>query len=278
MGLPTFVVIGAMKCGTSSLWSYLDAHPQVYMAPKEIDFFIDRTFYGRGMDWYRSQFDGSDGFDAAGDVSPVYTSAQWFPEVAPRIAEQLPDVRLIYVMRHPYERMVSHYLHQRAAGEETRPPDEAFRRELGYLHTSRYAYQLGYYLEVFPRERILLMTAERLRDRRTEEMRRVFEFIGVDPDVVPAALDRVVHRTADKRVRRGFAERLRKTAAYRAAAKLAPQRGRLLVNRLSTKPLPAAEEVHISDETYAKIVAALADDVRELRRIMPADFDGWGLA
>src|SRR5438067_13911883 len=73
-GLPTFLIIGAQKCGTTSLHRYLSAHPQVFMSKtKELDFFVEEKMLGRGLDWYRSHFAGADDTVAIGEASPSYT-------------------------------------------------------------------------------------------------------------------------------------------------------------------------------------------------------------
>src|SRR6266568_8270036 len=123
MPLPNFLIVGAMKSGTSSLWSYLRSHPQVFMPDmKEPMFFVEKKNWSKGLDWYRGLFDDAGEAVAIGEASQPYTMAHSFPGVPGRIVSLIPDVKIIYVLRHPVERMRSHYLHDRVIGTETRPP------------------------------------------------------------------------------------------------------------------------------------------------------------
>jgi Sulfotransferase domain len=200
--LPNLLVIGAPKCGTTSLHRYLDAHPEIAMsAEKELNFFVPELNGGRGLDWYERQFDAS--APVRGESSPAYASHPFYAGVPQRIHAVIPDVRLVYLVRDPIERIVSHYrliepdprLHslEEAIADPFHGP-----RMLG---VSRYAAQLEQYLRFFPSEQILVVDADRLRDRRGETLAQVFRFLGVDPHFRSAELDRL-HNVSRKRGRR----------------------------------------------------------------------------
>src|SRR5919106_4193832 len=98
--LPTFVIIGAQKCGTTALHSYLSRHPEVSMSrPKELDFFVEGANWEKGVDWYRSRFDGA--AKARGESSPNYTAHPMLAGVPERMAELVPDAKLIFMVRDP---------------------------------------------------------------------------------------------------------------------------------------------------------------------------------
>ena len=100
--LPTFIVIGAMKAGTTAVYEYLRAHPQVFMAsPKELDFFNS----GGAEAIYRRYFEGGAGAAAGGEGSPNYSKAHLWPETPGRTAALVPDVRPVYLGPHPRERI-----------------------------------------------------------------------------------------------------------------------------------------------------------------------------
>jgi hypothetical protein len=195
MSLPNLVVIGAMKCGTSALHRYLDLHPQIDMAAmKEVNFFNgpaespdaprDEWWrhgqWHRGPDWYAGLFD--DRAPVRGETSPGYTSPD-HPEVPGRMAALLPDVRLIYLVRDPAERAVSHYRHHVRDGAEHRPLEDAvLDPHSHYLSRARYHERLQPYLEHFTAGQILVLVTERLRHDRRGELRRAFTHVGVDPD------------------------------------------------------------------------------------------------
>ena len=115
MMLPTFIVIGAMKCGTNSLHRYLKLHPQICMSStKEPNYFVEEKNYAEGIDWYQSLF--KDSTKALGECSTNYSKRPFFQGVAQRIQAVLPDVKLIYLLRDPVERIISHYRHNFAEG------------------------------------------------------------------------------------------------------------------------------------------------------------------
>ena len=120
------------------------------------------------------------------------------PGVPERIADLIPRVRLIYVLRNPLERIRSHYLDDVARGRERRPISDAVAGNEHYLAPSRYAMQTEEYLKHFPREQLLLVTSESLRNDRSATMRRVHDFIGVASDWAAPVQDREFNATAQK--------------------------------------------------------------------------------
>jgi Sulfotransferase domain len=200
MSLPNFLVIGAMKAGTTSLYHYLKVHPQVFMPPtKELDFFVEELNWGRGLDWYEQQFERAPHDKVAlGEASTSYTMHPHYRGVPERISENLPEARLIYVVRSPIERIRSHYQHDVITGDEGKPIDEAVLENPAYIDCSRYAYQIEQYGEYFSSDQLLIITSEMLDRARPEAMCRVFEFLGVDPEFIPPNLGRDFYRSDDR--------------------------------------------------------------------------------
>lgn len=204
--LPTAVVVGAMKCGTSALHTYLAAHPDIAMSRlKEVNFFFGPSArppgppdtwwlhgqWHRGPAWYAAQFDA--GRPVRGESSPGYTDPA-HPEVPGRMARLLPDVRLVYLVRQPFERAVSQYRHHVRDGTEPRPLEEALLDEDSqYLARSRYAERIAPFLEHFRRDQLLVVVQERLLADRRGELRRVYAHLGVDPEHWHPDLMRRVH-------------------------------------------------------------------------------------
>lgn len=285
--LPTFLLIGAMKAGTTSLYHYLAAHPQVatprYKAP---EFFVDEANWHRGVDWYRKQFPptGPD-VRALGEASNAYAKHPRYRGVPKRIASVLPDVRLIYVVRDPVARIRSHYQTKVAEGSETAPFAEAVFADHIYLDYSRYAMQIEQYLDHFPREQLLVITAEDLRGRRDATMRAVYEFVGVDPAAAPGNLDREFYKTKDRAarsplplwVRKELKRRLPATRRFKELESDVIGALRQLTGRGDQGPLPA-ERFVITDDVRLRLTAELEDDVRRLRHHVGPDFGGWGIA
>ncbi len=180
--LPNLVVIGGLKCGTTSLHHYLGLHPEIGMSrPKELNYFVEELNWGLGEDWYASHFSAAD--RVRGETSPHYTNEPRFAGVAERMRRVLgPDAKVVYVVRDPVDRLLSHYLHNVGGGYERRSMAEALGDpESAYVRRSLYAIQADPYLDHFGAGAIAFVTREELRDEREETMRRLFEFVGVDP-------------------------------------------------------------------------------------------------
>jgi hypothetical protein len=189
--LPNLIVIGGLKCGTTSLHHYLNLHPEIGMSrPKELNFFVDELNWSHGPDWYRSHFPPSSA--VRGETSPHYTNRPRFQVVAERMRETLgDDERLNYLVRHPIDRLLSHYLHNVGGGYETRELAEAVSDPgSAYVQRGLYAFQLEPYLAAFGAERILVVSREELGAERDSTVRRVFEFCGVEPGFTSPEFDR----------------------------------------------------------------------------------------
>ena len=273
--LPNFLVIGAMKAGTTSLHRYLRGHPQVFMPEeKELDFFVAEKRWDRGRNWYEAQFAAAGDAVAVGEASPCYTMFPTFSGVPARVAELLPHARLVYCVRHPIERMRSHYLHEVEKGRERAPIGRALVSDPRYLDASRYAMQLEQYLDRFAARQILVITADQLRDERVRTVARVLGFLGVDPHWSSGSLlDLEFHRTSDKRVRRPLVEAALRVPGTRALAGLAPRSAR----RLASRGIGTGRATAIPEAVEARLRAELREDVVRLRAHAGEGFDGWGI-
>ncbi len=279
--LPTFLVIGAMKAGTTSLAEYLSAHPEIFLtAEKEPHFFSFRDRQALGLEWYESLFDRADGAIARGEASTTYTKYPQYAGVAQRIAEHLPDARLIYIIRDPIDRIRSQYQHHVAIGIERAPFEEAVLENPYYVDFSRYACQIEQYLEHFPREQLLIVTSEDLRRERVATLGKVYDFVGVDEGVahtVPAE----EHFTTEGRLAYPAVVASTRRALRRVwpgsvgVAKFIPGPvkqllGKSMVSQSSGLAMTGAVRKRLED--------ALREDVTRLRNYMPPGFDGWGIA
>ena len=275
--VPNFLVIGAMKAGTTSLHQYLKAHPQVFMStPKELNFFVEGMNWELGIEWYRSKFAGARDAVAVGESCPQYTKAIEYPGVPARIAATIPDVRLVYLVRDPIERIRSAYLHRRSNGKESRSIERALAEDERYVDTSRYAAQLDPYLELFPEEQLLVVLSEELRDDRETALGRVLKFVGVDEGLVPHNLDADFHTTEGKRERPPSINAALQAPRAKRMGQLVPVAVKERAHRwLSRRPLDT--DVRVPEPLRARLADELAEDVARLRRFLPADFDGWGL-
>jgi hypothetical protein len=188
--LPNLIVIGGLKCGTTSLHHYLSLHPDVAMSrPKELNFFIAELNWELGRGWYASHFDP--GSPIRGESSPHYTNRPRFEGVAERMRSLVPEARIVYVVRDPIERLLSHYLHNLGGSYDPRPLAEALADDRSaYWQRSRYAYQVEPYVEAFGADRVAIVSREELKAQRAATMRKVYAFCEVDPDFASPEFER----------------------------------------------------------------------------------------
>ena len=216
---PDFLIIGAAKAGTSSLHEYLGRHPGLFGTHvKEPSFFSyhpDRELF-RGHqnmhDWYLRNHPESAGDSPSEppgrwderlreyldlfapatadqlrfESSTNYTRWPQYPDVPARIASLYPDIKLIYLLRHPVERAYSHYVHRYSKelhqGEPFRVGFEDFiEQEPVCIDSSRYMTQINKFLEYFPAESLLCVFTSDLQSDTSALLRQIFEFLGVDP-------------------------------------------------------------------------------------------------
>ena len=186
---PTFIVIGAAKCGTTSLCELMDQHPDVLIAqPKEPDFFTAQ--YGRGWPWYEERFQAYRGERAIGEGSVSYSWTGVYPEAPSRIAHHLPDAKLIYIVRHPIDRIVSHWVENENNGKNPGPLPEAVRNVPSLMDASRYWRQIENYRAHFSDDQLLVLFFEDLATDPDLTLRRCFDFVGVDPRIPIADADK----------------------------------------------------------------------------------------
>jgi hypothetical protein len=200
--LPNLLIIGAMKCGTTALHKYLSKHPEIGMSSKkELKFFAASYRWRLGWEWYSQQFDP--GKKVRGESSPAYSDQRLFPQAAERITAYFPDIKLIYLVRDPVDRIVADYRHRVTMDLENRSWTSFVEGLEGseYVARSSYRAQLQPYLDHYPPERILVLTQQRLLDHRRETLRQAFRFLEVDEDFWSPYFRQLVHETRRRRRR-----------------------------------------------------------------------------
>jgi hypothetical protein len=189
---------------------------------KELHFFVTEKNWKHGLEWYERHFDGAEDAIAIGEASVSYTRYPDSLGVSTRVGQVLPGARLIYLVRHPIERMISQYKFNVSNRWEKRPLDALEGNSL-YLNCSRYATQVEQYLEYFPLDRLLIIRSEDLRDSREATVRRVFRFLDVEETGLPANLEEESNPTArDVRAPRKVARVLPRLPGYKSVASVAP--------------------------------------------------------
>jgi len=223
-----FLIIGAQKAGTTSLFEYMRRHPEIHMPPeKEIPFFATDQAYRRGFDWYRERVTrnapngavcgtASVGFmtgtpyrDIPLEQSDAILLRQNGPieEIVPlRIKAALPNVKLLCVLRDPVERAFSHYRMAVLDGVESQPFDIAIGRLLepaavihsravatghnGYVARGEYSRILAGFLRTFSREQLMVVFSSELSHDADHTLSAVFDFVGVESNFAPDNLNK----------------------------------------------------------------------------------------
>jgi hypothetical protein len=298
MTMPNFFVVGAQKAGTTSLYHYLNQHPEVYMSPRKEPFFFDHELNAHGevvqqkfggpgdqqapkyanIRDYEALFAGAKGEKAIGEASPLYIYA---PGTAGRIKRYVPEAKLVALLRNPADRAYSAFLHARRIGKEPfRDFGEALRQEEGrirdnwhylfhYRNRGLYYAQLERYYEFFEREVIGIWLYEDLRDDPAGVVQSVFRFLGVDDEFVPDTSSR--HNPA--RVPKNEAARVAvKAMMLPGVGRIFPSASRarrLVEGRIFTKP-PS-----VDPETRRKLIEGYRADIGLLQEAIGRDLSGW---
>jgi len=273
--LPNLIVIGAQKCGTSVLHYYLGLHPEVSMSrPKELNFFIEERNWPRGVDWYKGQFDAN--AKVRGEASPNYTAYPQHAGVPERMAQVVPDAKLIYMVRDPLERIAAHWVHNYAKRREKGTLAETLTHpNTSYVDRSMYAMQLERFLAHYPQERVLVFQQSELRHKRMETLRQVFEFVGVDPDFTHPRFEQERHQTSRKTRATRLAVRLEKLGRSRRGRMLPANFWLVLDDRLPLRRTIKRPDVAAS--LPAETLDKLRADAERLRELTGRDFSNWKL-
>lgn len=289
--LPNFLVVGAAKCGTTSLWHYLSQHPDVYLPRqrKELHHFAADAVLahsagpgdGRAVEdlcasWddYLAQFAEAGDQSAIGDVSPSYFA---YPESAVAIRDRLGDPRIVLILRDPVQKAFSQYSHLVRDGRETLPFWEALqaepeRRAKGYGALWRYAEgglyaePVAKFLDLFGRERVQVLFFEDLIREPAATMRSLFGFLGVDP-AVPIDTSGIFNKSGAPRSRQLAALLTQQNPLRSLARRLLPPRVTAAVAwwivGLNTGGKPV-----LDPRSHSFLSERFAPDVERLQRIL----------
>lgn len=252
--LPDFVIIGAMKSATSTLQEQLALQEGIFMSePKEPNFFSDDSQYRRGVVWYSGLFAGAPDSALLGEASTHYTKLPTYENAVARMHDLLPGARMVYVMRHPVDRLISHYIHEWSLGNIHCSIDEAIREHPEMIQYGEYSMQLIPFFEAYGRERVLPVFFDRLTREPQAELERVCKFIGYQGfprwinDIKPSNVsserlrrfplyDLVVKSQFSTRLRRTFVPQgLRNWIKGRLTMKQRPQLSPAMVKELEAR-------------------------------------------
>lgn len=278
--LPNLVIIGAMKSGTTSLHSYLDLHPQISMSSvKELNFFILEFNWSRGVQWYESNF--TDKTKILGESSTNYTMCHIFDGVPESMYSVLPEAKLIYILRDPVDRIVSHYTHDYRIGKEKRSISKALADlennhyvSCHYVSCSKYYMQLEQYLNYFPQSNILIITLEDLSRHRHRTLQKVFKFLEVDDSFYDQGFAKVLHKSSDKRRKNPIGVLLSRIPGKNLVKPFLPPHFRKVYESLYYNKV---KKPTLSERSKQELIDHLQDDINSLRKYTGSDFKDWCL-
>lgn len=274
--LPNLLIVGAAKCGTTSLHNYLNTHPEISMSEtKELEFFLTDGTWENGIDWYKRNFDPAS--TIRGESSTRYTRGQYAQGVAERIKSVLTEVKLIYMIRDPIDRIRSDYHQHRTAGGERRSLAAALGDpENRYVQASRYGSQLKPYVDQFGIDSVLVETQEHLLSDRRACLDRIFRFLEVDDQVDLPEVDRTWNRSEGKGWGYMVSWKLRQRGIQLPRALRWPAQ-RLQRSWLLGGTSSSARPPEIDETLRMMLVARLEPEMAKLRELTGMNFADWSL-
>ncbi|WP_072620941.1 sulfotransferase family protein [Spirulina major] len=289
---PRFIIIGAMKCATSSLYQQLVAQPGIFMTtPKEPNFFSDDDVYAQGIEWYQGLFAAAPPAALCGEASTHYTKLPTYPDAIARLKTHLgTDVKLIYMMRHPVQRLVSHYIHewtQKVIDTKT-DINAALDRHPELIAYSQYSQQIRPYLETFGPENVLPIFFEQLCNAPQQELERVCQFIGYPGSPQWQELER--DNVSSQRLRKSpLRDAIVQAPILKTIRKrLIPQAARDWVKglwQMKQRPELAPEQLQRVTEIFDRDLAQLNEwlgtaltcaTFKQTAQVSPEGWPGWG--
>ena len=289
--LPNFIVIGAAKAGTTALYWYLAEHPAVFMsAVKETNYFAygldaqGHLLYGdpdvhqfpvKSPEAYERLFADVGGASAVGEASPIYLEC---PQSPARIADALPDVRLICTLRHPIERAYADYLMYLWRRGRRFDPDRDLSLtavwalpDSRWMQVSRYHEQLARYYARFPRERIHVFLIDDLKRDATGTVQNVYRFLSVDPTFSPD-FD-TAHNVGGVPASRLVESVLTNRSLRAMVEPLIPKRAADWVRNLRTRNMRKAPPLPL--DLRKQLTARFRADIVETGRLIDRSLDHW---
>jgi hypothetical protein len=202
---PNLFIIGAMKSGTTSLHNILSTHPKIFMAPvKEPDYFLKSKCFDQEKQQYLKLFAGASDELYVGESSTAYSKLPYFNGVAKRINNYSPKAKIIYLVRDPFERILSQYKHMVRYHFESRPLSQVVSMPYddhltnSYLTNSYYAYQLKPYIDLFGFDSIYVATFESFINCPEVFVENLLSWLGIDNSFIPPNLGKIYHPSLDK--------------------------------------------------------------------------------
>jgi len=267
-----FMIIGAQKCGTTTLFSILNSHPKLEGShPKEPHYFSHLNTKPPDIEYYHSLFPKKDGvlyFEGSTSYTfyPYYHLKTW-----DLIYEYNPKMKFIYNVRNPIDRIISSYMHAYLRGETDLSMERALIDNHYMLDITRYYTQISPYINKFGSENVLILDFDDLKDNTHEVLSKVSAFLGVDTALFDEKmLEKHENKSLDKRV---LTNKFRsRTVPVKIIHKLVP----FLRKRFKEKNSRSfSEKPVLTKEQKDMIFNMLELEIREMEKLMDKDLSKW---
>jgi hypothetical protein len=278
---PDFLIIGAMKAGTTTLFEDLLTQPSVFMPESKEPESLrrDQALTQRGRKAYAALFRKSRDEQICGEASTGYTKLPDFPDVPRRALEMCgPSLKLIYLVREPIARMRSHHHHWLTADRSTNPDiDQAARIYPQLVDWSRYAMQARAWIDVFGRDALRIVRFETFIKERRTTIAGLCDFLGIECDTSLIDESAVFNPSEGKTIVTGRRAIIRRNRFYQKLIKplVSPETRTRLKGLIGTKAPPRPDPP--SRATVEHVVNSLRDDLEDLRGLMGLDRPVWDM-
>lgn len=275
---PNYIVIGAAKCGTSSICALLGNHPDVFMSdPREPHYFSKDEGFDESWSWYVDLFQAAEGATAIGEGSTSYTKPAAVHRSSARIAAALPNCRLIYVLRDPIARLESDWKMRHQQGQWSyQCINEAVVQQPKLVWHGLYWTHLNVYRKYFADDRIHISFFEDFVKSPDTEMQRIFRYLGVDPFVQLPESHKTRNRAEDRRSDRALLKALRRWPGFRRLRAVVPDSIVQPATAVLTRH-PPPPQIEWDPRVRESVASQLRSDAVRLLRFTGKPVDFWKL-
>ena len=278
---PNLFIIGAMKSGTTSLHNYLNAHSGIYMSElKEPGFFVEEIAWHKGFSWYASLFAGASEELYIGESSTDYTKLPFYKGVPEKIQAFNPDTKFIYIVRDPFERLVSHYWHavrHVSTGGEKKDLYSACTQNIEFISFSLYADQIKPYIDLFGLEKIFVTSFEQMIQNPAKCVNEILYWLGLESEEEKifnkrwnAKPEKIVGTSGPQ-----FLNRLRYSKTWEKLAPLAPQKLRKMASAMTEGEIDVSAQEKHKDKLRVEVIPRLREQVDEFQALTGKDFSSY---
>lgn len=273
-----FIILGAAKCGTTSLANMLASHPQVcFCQHKEPHFFSQDIYWKQNLWKYKEMFKPLPG-QICGEGSTSYTM---YPEFCLNIWDNLyeinPELRFIYIMRNPLERIVSQYMHCYLRGLTSEPIETAILNNPIYINRTRYYTQIQPYIKVFGSENILLLTFEDFTNNTKDSISSIAQFLSIDNSLFRTTWDHSNSSINSQKNDERLDKIARKILALQSLKKMLPKKASIYLYRSLQNTFSRKIKVKptLSNEMKKVIYDFLILDIFKIQKQMDRELVEW---